>query len=463
MHRLLAIGVAALWAVVSCGIAAAWSWPADGQVLRPFTLGADAYAAGQHRGIDVAGADGSPVRAPAAGTVTFAGSLPTYGRGVTIVTAGGYAVTLVHLGTVSVAKGDSVSEGATIGTIGWSGDAEHDVPSVHLGIRVASQSEGYVDPLGLLPPRAVAAVPVASPATAPSSAPVAAAPPATVPAPPAPPASPAPPTAPSPPVTAAATSSSPAPNAQVTVPSTAPEPAPPSADPAATRPDAVPGIEVTTAREAASSRPVTRPPSTAATLGSDRGAPDVGHAAVLPTATVEDRAPLRTAVEVIPATDERASTGSIAAAAAVDGGLADRPGGVAGDRSLAAGMAGGRAPFVRPDAGLAHVGAVSTHPGAPPGRHVAAELASPSSPRRADVRPPSVERWWAGVSPLALPALLAGVAALGACLLARRIGRDGAVLPDDADLLRQLDPAHRPRVHDHRRGRVRASPAAARS
>ena len=32
------------------GSAGRWSWPADGDVLRPFALGGDAYAAGQHRG-----------------------------------------------------------------------------------------------------------------------------------------------------------------------------------------------------------------------------------------------------------------------------------------------------------------------------------------------------------------------------------------------------------------------------
>ena len=167
MHRLLVFVATGLAALVLSGSAMAWSWPADGDVLRPFTLGGDAYAAGQHRGVDVAGSEGSAVRAPAAGTVTFAGSLPTYGRGVTIATADGYAVTLVHLGSIGVAKGDAVAEGASIGTMGSSGDAEHPVPSVHLGIRVASQAEGYVDPLGLLPPRSIPAPappPVQSPA-----------------------------------------------------------------------------------------------------------------------------------------------------------------------------------------------------------------------------------------------------------------------------------------------------------
>ena len=170
MHRLLLFGAASLAALCLGGPASAWSWPADGDVLRPFTLGGDAYAAGQHRGLDVAGAEGSAVRAPASGTVSFAGSLPTYGRGITILTSDGYAVTLVHLGSIGVAKGDTVAEGSSVGTMGSSGEAEHAVPSVHLGVRVATEAEGYVDPLGLLPPRpaAPAQPPAASPAPAPA-------------------------------------------------------------------------------------------------------------------------------------------------------------------------------------------------------------------------------------------------------------------------------------------------------
>ena len=68
MHRLLVIGATSFVALVLAGPAVAWSWPADGDVLQPFALGGDAYAAGQHRGIDVAGPAGSSVRAPASGT-----------------------------------------------------------------------------------------------------------------------------------------------------------------------------------------------------------------------------------------------------------------------------------------------------------------------------------------------------------------------------------------------------------
>ena len=78
--------------------ALAWTWPADGPVLRPFALGEDPYAGGQHRGVDVAASAGAPVRSPSAGVVSFAGTVPGGGRTVTVQTADGYSVTLVHLG-----------------------------------------------------------------------------------------------------------------------------------------------------------------------------------------------------------------------------------------------------------------------------------------------------------------------------------------------------------------------------
>ncbi len=142
--------------LVGASPAHAWTWPANGPVLQPFTFADDPYAAGLHRGIDVAAPAGTAVRAPAAGTVSFAGTVPRHGRTVTIQTADGYAVTLVHLGGIAVSRGSPVAEGATVGTIGSSGEPEHGVPYVHLGVRVTAEPEGYVDPLLLLPPRELA-------------------------------------------------------------------------------------------------------------------------------------------------------------------------------------------------------------------------------------------------------------------------------------------------------------------
>jgi hypothetical protein len=131
--------------------ALAWAWPVDGPVLRPFVLGDDPYAGGQHRGIDIGAPSGSPVRAPAAGRVSFAGTVPTGGKTITIRTEDGYAVTLLHLGTYSVSRGDAVTEGDVLGSVGASGHTSGSTPYVYLGIRRAEEPDGYVDPLGLLP------------------------------------------------------------------------------------------------------------------------------------------------------------------------------------------------------------------------------------------------------------------------------------------------------------------------
>ncbi len=94
----------------------AWSWPVQGPVLLGFTFDpSHPYAGGQHRGIDVGAPTGTPVAAPASGTISFAGTVPTSGKSVTIETADGYSVTLTHLGSIGVSKGASVGEGSTVG------------------------------------------------------------------------------------------------------------------------------------------------------------------------------------------------------------------------------------------------------------------------------------------------------------------------------------------------------------
>ena len=133
--------------------ALAWTWPVDGPVLRPFAFGEDPYGAGLHRGVDLAAPAGAAVRAPAGGTVSFAGTVPGGGRTVTIRTPEGYSVTLLHLGSVAVARSDAVAQGEAVGTVGPTGEAEHAEPYVHLGVRLTADENGYVDPLGLLPPR----------------------------------------------------------------------------------------------------------------------------------------------------------------------------------------------------------------------------------------------------------------------------------------------------------------------
>jgi hypothetical protein len=216
------------------------------------------------------------VKAPTAGVVTFAGSLPTYGRGVTILTADGYAVTLVHLGTIEVAKGATVGEGDAVGTMGASGTPEQDVPSVHLGIRWAVEEEGYVDPLGLLPPRAAPAPappPTPEPAPAPSAAPA----PAAVLTPGPPPPSPA--VTPTPaPVTPAVTGTAPAVSTAATAVSTAAT-APSSASSPVASPESVAEPSLRPVRQAAQQAGVTIASSSTPTVA-QAGGDSAGRAAL---------------------------------------------------------------------------------------------------------------------------------------------------------------------------------------
>jgi len=154
MKRILALLPVLLALQVGVSPALAWTWPVDGPVLQPFTFDADnPYAGGQHRGIDIGAPSGTPVLAPATGTVSFAGTVPGGGLTLAVRTADGYSATLVHLGAINIARGAEVEEGAVVGSVGPSGEPELPEPYVHLGIRIAADPQGYVDPLSFLPVR----------------------------------------------------------------------------------------------------------------------------------------------------------------------------------------------------------------------------------------------------------------------------------------------------------------------
>ncbi|WP_336922762.1 M23 family metallopeptidase [Aquipuribacter sp. SD81] len=118
--------------------------PASGPPVRRFEAPPHAYGPG-HRGVDLAAVPGEVLRAPAAGTVVFAG--PVAGRGVVVVASGQGpqatrhalepAEALVPVGTV-VGAGDPVARLAA--SPRHAGCA---VSCVHWGVRVAGR---YVDP-----------------------------------------------------------------------------------------------------------------------------------------------------------------------------------------------------------------------------------------------------------------------------------------------------------------------------
>jgi hypothetical protein len=224
----------------------AWTWPVQGPVLLGFDFDpSHPYAGGQHRGIDIGATTGTPVSAPASGTVTFAGTVPTSGKSVTIATPDGYSVTLTHLGSIGVAKGASVAEGGAVGTVGPSGTPELDVPYLYMGVRVTANAQGYLDPLSFLP----ALPPPVVPAPVPPPPPVVDPPPAQTTTAPDPAAAP-------PPADATAT---PAPDATETAPADA---AP--ADAAAPPPDAAPDATTTTSADAPAPVDATSTPTSGA-------------------------------------------------------------------------------------------------------------------------------------------------------------------------------------------------------
>jgi hypothetical protein len=142
----------------------AWPWPLVGDVVTPYRNGSDRYAAGQHRGLDIAAPAGSPVRAIVGGRVTFSGKLPDGGQTVTVRTSdGAYLISFLHLASRAVARGASVEAGVVIGASGTTGKRSIEQPHLHLSVRRASD-RAYLDPMTLLGAPRLPEAPVASPA-----------------------------------------------------------------------------------------------------------------------------------------------------------------------------------------------------------------------------------------------------------------------------------------------------------
>lgn len=174
--------VAALAVPSSSAFATAgWTWPVRGQVVTQYKNGDDPYAAGQHRGIDLAAPAGTPVVAATAGTVAYAGVVGSSGLTVAERTSDGrYELSYLHLSEIAVRRGQAVAAGARLGAVGSSGSAPAEQPHVHFGVRESADRHAYLDPLGFLAPPPSdateprpAPVPVAEPVrVAPAPAPI---------------------------------------------------------------------------------------------------------------------------------------------------------------------------------------------------------------------------------------------------------------------------------------------------
>jgi hypothetical protein len=146
-RRVLLLGWVAALLVLTAGRAvAAGDWQAPLQpvrVTRAFAPGPTPYSAG-HRGVDLAGHPGEPVRAAAAGVVSYAGELA--GRGVVVVVHGALRTTYEPV-RATVRRDTRVERGVQIGTLDPGHQGCPVAACLHWGLL---RGDVYLDPMTLL-------------------------------------------------------------------------------------------------------------------------------------------------------------------------------------------------------------------------------------------------------------------------------------------------------------------------
>jgi murein DD-endopeptidase MepM/ murein hydrolase activator NlpD len=99
-----------------------------------------------HGGIDLAAPMSAPIRAVAAGTVTFADPYKGFGKLVVIRHSGGMTTHYGHCESLKVRPGQKVSAGEIIATVGKSGLATG--PHLHFEVRIDGKAR---DPQDFIP------------------------------------------------------------------------------------------------------------------------------------------------------------------------------------------------------------------------------------------------------------------------------------------------------------------------
>ena len=118
-----------------------WSWPADGEVSRSFSESL-------HKGIDVSGERGAPVRATAPGMVVYAGTGVTgYGALLIVKHNDTYLSAYGHNDALLAGEGEQVSAGQVIAKMG---STSADSVKLHFEIR---RNGVPINPATLLPRR----------------------------------------------------------------------------------------------------------------------------------------------------------------------------------------------------------------------------------------------------------------------------------------------------------------------
>lgn len=125
---------------------ATWAWPLAGPQtpLKPFDAPSKRWLPG-HRGIDLAGFEGSTVRSVAAGVVSYSGEIDGVGI-VSVLHPDGILSTYQPV-LDPPARGSSVRRGQRLGSLGPQGSHCWPLNCLHLGARIG---QDYIDPMLLL-------------------------------------------------------------------------------------------------------------------------------------------------------------------------------------------------------------------------------------------------------------------------------------------------------------------------
>ena len=128
--------------------AKAFVWPVQGRISGRF--GNQRIYNGKpgsaHSGMDIAAPNGTPVKAPAAGVVTFADP-DLYLTGGTVVLDHGFGISsnFLHLSRIDVKVGDRIEQGQMIAAVGSTGRSTG--PHLHWGM---NWFDTRIDPLLVL-------------------------------------------------------------------------------------------------------------------------------------------------------------------------------------------------------------------------------------------------------------------------------------------------------------------------
>jgi murein DD-endopeptidase MepM/ murein hydrolase activator NlpD len=121
-------------------------WPADGTLISRFGSKGGGKV---NDGINIAAANGAPVRASGDGVVVYSGNeIGVFGGLVLVDHGGGWVTAYGHLGQLTVARGDKITAGDTIGTVGETGYVNQ--PQLHFEIR---KDRKPIDPMTKLSAR----------------------------------------------------------------------------------------------------------------------------------------------------------------------------------------------------------------------------------------------------------------------------------------------------------------------